>query len=50
VNLVLFLAKVGSNENQGLEAEDTNRVLFILRKLSEDWEKLSYDMLLLKLG
>lgn len=41
---------MGSDENEGLEAEHTDRVLLILGKLSKDWEELSDDVLLFKLG
>ena len=48
--MVLFLGKMGGDENEGLEAEHTDRVLFVLRKLSVDREQLSDHVMLLKLG
>jgi len=50
VNLIFFLRKIISHWDQGLETHDSNDILFILRKLSEDWKNLLKDVLLLKLS
>ena len=47
---VLLLGQMASKWNQGLKAEDSDGVLVILRKLSEDWEEFLDHMLFLKLS
>ena len=50
VHSVLFLAEVGSNLDERLNAEDSDGVLVILGQLSVDGQELLHDVLLLQVG
>jgi hypothetical protein len=50
MDLVLLLGKILGHWNERLEAHHSNGILLILRQLSEDWQDLLKNVLLLKLG
>ena len=47
---VLLLGEISGHRNERLDAEDTARVLVILRELAEDREQLLDYVLLVQLG
>jgi len=47
---VLFFAQMTGHWDQSFNAENTDSILVILRKLSEDWEELLDHVLLIKLS
>lgn len=50
MNLILFFWKIIGHWDQRFEAHNSNGILLILRKLSEDWENLLQNVLFLELG